>query len=88
MSAELLDQQYPFIVQNVMKHIEQIKKTDAGKSMALVDIIYDYCFRSGLDVELVGDAIASDVYFKSFIKKDCEVHRIFKSDIQKELEEW
>jgi hypothetical protein len=83
-----IDQTYPFIVQNVMKHIEMVKKTPEGKDTALIDIIYDYCFKAGLDVELVGDAISSDVYFKSFIKKDCEVHRIFKSDIAAELEDW
>lgn len=83
-----IDKDYPFVVQNVLKHIEAVKKTPQGKETALIDIIYDYCFRSGLDVELVGDAISSDVYLKSFIKKDCEVHRIFKSDIVKELEEW
>lgn len=79
---------YPFIVQNVMQHIEAVKKTPQGKDTALIDIIYDYCFRAGLDVEIVGDAISSDVYFKSFIQKDCELHRIFKSDIAKELEDW
>lgn len=84
MSTVDLDQQYPFIVQEVMKHIESVKSTPHGKDTALIDIIYDYCFKASIDVELVGDAISSDVYFKSFIQKDCELHRIFKSDIKQE----
>lgn len=84
-----LEENYPFIVQEVMKHIEAVKKTPDGKDVPLIDIIYDYCFRKRIDVELVGDAISSDVYFKSFIEKDCQVHRIFRPiNDQVQLEEW
>lgn len=84
----MLEKSYPFIVEEVLKHIETIKKTPQGKNSALLDIIYDYCFKRGIDVEVVGDAISSDVYFKSFIQKDCEMHRILKSDVSTELESW
>ena len=84
-----IEENYPFIVKEVMKHIELIKKSPRGKDTPLVDIIFDYCFKAGIDVEVVGDAIASDVYFKSFIEKDCELHRIFRSDHdQIQLEDW
>lgn len=84
-----LETNYPFIVQEVMKHIETIKKKPEGKDIPLIDIIYDYCFKYRIDVEIVGDAISSDVYFKSFIEKDCQVHRIFRTNTdQVQLEEW
>jgi hypothetical protein len=89
MSTPNIDQNYPFIVQEVMKHIEAIKKIPEGRDTPLIDIIFDYCFKNSIDVEIVGDAIASDVYFKSFIEKDCELHRIFRPDAdQVQLEDW
>lgn len=82
---EYTEEQYPFLVNEIMKHIEEIKKDDPD--IALIDIIFDYAFRNGIDVELVGDAISTDVYFKSFIEKDCELHRIFKSD-NNQMQDW
>lgn len=76
---------YPFIVQEVMKYINEIKATD--NEISLVDIIMDFCFKNELEIELVGDAISSDVYFKSFIEKDCQMHRIFLTD-SNELDNW
>lgn len=72
------ESEYPFLVNEVMQHINEVKKTDP--KAALLDIIYDFCFKEGIDVELVGDAISSDVYFKSFIEKDCQLHKIFPSE--------
>ena len=72
------EEEYPFLVNEVMKHIELVKKKDP--SAALLDIIYDFAFRNDIEPELVGDAISADVYFKSFIQKDCEMHRILQSD--------
>jgi len=74
---------YPYLVNEVMQHIEKIKGED--KEMSLVDIIVDYGLKNNVDIELIGDAISNDVYFKSFIKKDCELHRIFRTD---QPEEW
>lgn len=81
------EDQYPFLVNEIMQHITEIKLEEPNSS--LLDIIYDYCFKNGIDVELVGDAISSDVYFKSFIEKDCQLHKIIKSDKPaEELGEW
>ena len=78
---------YPFIVQAVMKYIDEVKSQ--GSDAALIDIITDFCFKNNLEVELVGDAISSDVYFKSFIEKDCQLHRYFRVDGDAEqLDEW
>jgi hypothetical protein len=66
--------EYPFLVNEVMMYISEIKEEDP--SLSLIDIIFNYCFKFNLDVELVGDAISSDVYFKSFIEADCQHHNI------------
>jgi len=76
---------YPIIVKEVMKYIEEIKKTD--KTSSLIDIVMDFCIKSELQVELVGDAIANDEYFKSFIEKDCSTNGMLKIH-QQEMEEW
>lgn len=76
---------YPIIVKEVMKHIEQVKKTDSEST--LFDIVLDFCFKRELQIELVGDAIASDEYFKSFIEKDCAMNGMMKIH-QQEMEEW
>jgi len=81
------EEEYPFLVNEVMQHITTIKKSQP--ELSLIDIIYDFCFKYDMDVELVGDAISCDVYFKSFIEKDCQLHKIMKSDKQGEdLGEW
>lgn len=79
------EEEYPFLVNSVMQHISEVKKDDPGTP--LIDIIYDYCFKNDLEVELVGDAISSDVYFKSFIEKDCQHHNIMPSDGET-MDEW
>jgi hypothetical protein len=85
MKTEYSAEDYPFLVNEIMQHIEHVKKQDPGA--ALLDIIFDFSFRNNLDVELVGDAINADVYFKSFIHKDCELHRIFRTET-KAMENW
>lgn len=72
-----LDKIYPFLVNDVMQYIEAIKQKDRGAS--IIDIIMDYARHENIDVEIVGDAISSDVYLKSFIEKDCQTHNIFRS---------
>jgi hypothetical protein len=69
--------EYPFLVNEVMKYISEMKVEDP--SLSLIDIIFNYCFKFNLDVELVGDAINSDVYFKSFIEKDCQHHNVIRN---------
>lgn len=79
------EEQYPYIINGVIAHIDEVKKAD--KNVALIDIIMDYAFKNGIEIEAVGDAIANDVYFKSFIEKDCELHNVFRNK-EPHLEEW
>ncbi|UOK16791.1 hypothetical protein [Vibrio phage phiKT1024] len=74
---------YPFLVNDIMKYIEVTKSND--RYISLMDIMLDYSMKKDISVEVIGDAIASDEYFKSFIEKDCEMHRIILSEKQ---EEW
>jgi len=76
---------FPFVISGVMGYIETVK--NQGTSESLVDIILDYCLKKDVSIDLIGDAINSDVYFKSFIQKDCEMHKIFKTKGNK-LDEW
>lgn len=80
-----IEKAYPLIVKEVMKHIEEVKKTDTESS--LFNIILDFCFKNEMQVELVGDAIASDVYFKSFIEKECSTQGLLKKR-ETEMEKW
>lgn len=83
----ITEDQYPFLVNDIIAYIDEIKKKE--KNSALIDIIMDYAFKNGIDVEAVGDAISGDVYFKSFIEKDCQLRRIFRSpNDQARLDEW
>lgn len=82
------EEEYPFIVRDIMEYIDEIKsKETGGFHAALLDIILDFAFKRGFDIEAVGDAIADDQYFKSFIEKDCELHNIIKSD-SLQMEDW
>ena len=79
-----LEDTYPFIVNDIIKYIDDVKSFD--KTTNLIDIIMDYSLKKNIEPELIGDAIMTDVYFKSFIEKDCELHRMLKTD--KIIEEW
>jgi len=72
-----IETQYTHIVSRVLEYIDMVKETD--KDISLLEIISEFCFKNDLEVYMVGDAIASDVYLSSFIKKDCEFHNIIKS---------
>jgi len=76
MKPDYTEAEYPFLVKELMLYINKMKTLELESDVSLVDIIMEFCFRNELDVELVGDAIASDVYFKSFIEKDCEMHNV------------
>lgn len=85
--TELFENNYPYLIEKLMEYILKIKTDERNKDLSMIDIIMDFSFKNSLDVELIGDAIRSDSYLKSFIEKDCEVHGILKSSIQ-EIEEW
>ena len=79
-----VEKTYPKIVSEVMEYIIEKKK---DSSVAMIDLIHDYCIQSGNSIEHVGDAIQNDVYFKSFIESDCINHNIIRSD-KKKIGEW
>ena len=80
----MTEEEYPFLVNKIMKYVEKVKEVD--KDLSIIDIILDFSIKNNVDYETIGDAISSDVYFKSFIEKDCELHKIFKSETNNE--EW
>lgn len=82
----MIEDTYPLLVTEIMAYIEKVKAKE--KDTSLIDIIADFGRRNAIEMDLIGDAISSDVYFKSFIQKDCELHRYFKSDIENSLDEW
>lgn len=78
------EDQYPFLVRELLEYISEVKAEDSESS--IVEVIMDYAFKNNLDVESVGDAIASDEHFKSFIETDCSFRGVFgKSSLS---EEW
>jgi len=51
-----------------MLYIIDHKKID--ETIGMIDLISDFCLKKNVPIELVGDAIASDLYFKQFIETD------------------
>lgn len=89
-SGENLEKVYPFLINDLMKYIEIIKESfskNDNQGVSLVDIILEYSIKNDISVELIGDAIFSDEYFKSFVKKDCELYNVILTD-KKTLEDW
>jgi hypothetical protein len=80
-----LQEQYPYLINAVLSYIEEIKLKN--KSASLIEIIMDFSLKNSISLEMIGDAIASDVYFKSFIERDCKLHGILDSEV-KEFEDW
>lgn len=83
---------YPSIITEVMKYIEDNKRgsTAVGaERIAIIDLIMDFCHKYDYEVEMVGDAIRSDTYFKSFIEKDCEINNfLLQKDKTKKIGTW
>ena len=77
-ATNAIEDNYPFIVSEVMDYI--IAKKQTNKNIPLLELIADYCIKEQIPIELVGDAIQNDVYFKSLIEKDCEHYSIIKSE--------
>lgn len=84
MTRDYTEDEYPELINELMKHIINIKSSDPD--MAILDIIYDYSFKHELPVELVGDAVSTDVYFKSFVESDYQM-RLSKPS-QNRIDEW
>lgn len=79
---ENIEEQYAILINNIMKHIEYVKTSKSKDT--LIDIVEDYAFKNGIEINFIADAINSDVYFKSFIQKDCEFHKVLETEIPDE----
>lgn len=84
MSRDYKEEEYPILINEIMKHITKVKTTDPDTS--ILDIIYDYSFKYEIPVELVGDAVSTDVYFKSFVESDHNMRLSEKS--KNNIGEW
>ena len=82
-----LEDLYPEIISSLMKYIDRIKVKDSDKQYSLIEITMDFARHEDIDVEIVGDAIRSDVYFMSFFEKDCLTRNIILSD-KEPIEDW
>ncbi len=63
---------YPTILNELLNYIIKIKQND--KEISIMDLILEYSMRNSLELELIGDAISTDEYFKNIIEKDLEFH--------------
>lgn len=63
---------YPVLLNTLLKYIISIKEAD--KEISIMDLIIEYSTRNALDLEMVGDAISTDEYFKGIVQKDLELN--------------
>jgi hypothetical protein len=82
------ENEYPILIKQIMIFIDDIKKQKLTSDLSLIDIIMEFAFRNDINVQLIGDAISSDIYFKSFIEKDCEIHNFFSNKNHQMDETW
>ena len=70
---ELTEQElYPVLLNKILKYIIKVKESD--KETSMLDLILEYSMRNSLDIELIGDAISTDEYFKNILQKDLEMN--------------
>lgn len=63
---------YPILLNKLLKYIIKVKEVD--KEISIMDLLLEYSMRNSLDLELIGDAISTDEYFKNIVQKDMEVN--------------
>ena len=63
---------YPILLNKLLKYIIKIKEVD--KEISIMDLLLEYSMRNSLELELIGDAISTDEYFKNIVQKDMEVN--------------
>lgn len=78
----MTDIEYAKLTKDILNYIIAIRTEEPD--MELMDIIFSYCFKNDLDVELVGDAISQDQQFKELIEMDINANK--KKDV--DLDEW
>jgi len=82
-----IEETYPSLINSLMEYIDKIKKKD--RTTPLIDIITDFGMKNDIEMEYIGDAIQNDIYFKSFVEKDCKYHNfILSKNKNKKIDEW
>lgn len=71
-NADLESKAYPVLLNTLLKYIISIKEKD--KETSIMDLILEFSMRNSLDIELIGDAISTDEYFKNILTKDLEMN--------------
>ncbi len=74
---------YPMLLNELLKYLTEKKEQD--KDISLLDLIMEYSMRNSVDLDLIGDAISTDIYLKNLIEKDLEYHN-FITNKNKNLE--
>lgn len=65
---EISDTAYARITNDVLKFV--LKEKAKNSALSIVELITSFCFMKNLEVEMVGDAISQDFYFKQLIETD------------------
>jgi hypothetical protein len=79
-NAALEAKTYPVLLNTLLKYI--ISKKEKDRETSIMDLILEYGMRNSLDIELIGDAISTDEYFKNIITKDLEINNYNSVKIQ------
>lgn len=74
-----IDNDYPFILNKLLKFIIKIKESD--KEISIIDIIMDFSLKKGYELELLGDVISTDVQLKDAIEYDLQKHNYTEKNI-------
>lgn len=69
---------YSSLINTLLKYIKEVKIKD--KTLSYMDIIMDYALKQNIELEYIGDAISTDVYFKALFEKDLEKTKYIKQD--------
>lgn len=79
-NAEIESKTYPVLLNTLLKYI--INKKEKDRETSIMDLILEYSMRESLDIELIGDAISTDEYFKNILIKDLEIHNYNSVKVQ------
>ena len=79
-NAAIESKAYPVLINTLLKYIISIKEKD--KETSIMDLILEFSMRNSLDIELIGDAISTDEYFKRILTKDLELHNYSSVKVQ------
>ena len=79
-NAALEAKTYPVLINTLLKYI--ICKKEVDKETSIMDLILEFSMRNSLDIELIGDAISTDEYFKGILTKDLELHNYSSVKVQ------